>query len=559
MRFLALTRPWEVVTVMPSSRRPFRVPVTVLIVALILALAAPSLTFAGVLLLQSDTITQRQLTTRATQGVSLIADRLDREFRSLSTNLALLASSGWLEKEEFGRLHARATEALAGTDTYLLAIDNTYNQILNTRVAFGSPLPPIASPASVMEAVERGEPTASNVYVGNVAKQPVFSVTMPIISNESRVRALMLTRNAATLAHIFKDDLPPPGWRYVVLDRMGAVVVGDAPPVKANLRTQLCANDAAGLHQVNDDRVRYSAATQTLNPWGWRACVWTSSNEVSRQFSGRWRTFMLVTLTIIAATVLAGSILGRMLAQAIRRAATVGRALDSDGDVPERHSIVREVDDVLGSLTRQARRRKAYETELKVLQRETAHRAKNQLQIGAALVRLSARSATSVEQLRDDISARLAALGRSIDMMSATPSGEVPLQAFVAQQLQPFAADHADRLELVGPEEFIPPGTTQSLGLALHELATNAAKYGGWSTPEGRVRIAWSKSDGRLNIVWSERGGPTPETTPSRTGFGTSLIEMMIERNLGGTVVREYRDTGLVCTITLPPAATALL
>jgi two-component sensor histidine kinase len=268
---------------------------------------------------------------------------------------------------------------------------------------------------------------------------------------------------------------------------------------------------------------------------------------------------MLVTLTIIAATVLAGSILGRMLAQAIRRAATVGRALDSDGDVPERHSIVREVDDELGSLTRQARRRKAYETELKVLQRETAHRAKNQLQIGAALVRLSARSATSVEQLRDDISARLAALGRSIDMMSATPSGEVPLQAFVAQQLQPFAADHADRLELVGPEEFIPPGTTQSLGLALHELATNAAKYGGWSTPEGRVRIAWSKSDGRLNIVWSERGGPTPETTPSRTGFGTSLIEMMIERNLGGTVVREYRDTGLVCTITLPPAATALL
>ncbi|MEP7209660.1 MAG: sensor histidine kinase [Alphaproteobacteria bacterium] len=544
---------------MPSSRRPFRVPVTVLIIALIMALAAPSLTFAGLLLLQSDTINQRQLTNRATQSVKLIADRLDREFRSLSTNLALLASSGWLEKEEYDLLHARATQALAGSDTFLLAIDGANNQILNTRVPWGTPLPSVGSPATVMEAIRNGEPTASNVYTGNVAKQPVFSVTMPIISNESRVKVLMLTRNAATLARVFKDDLPPPGWRYVILDRVGAIVVGDAPPVTAAQLTQLCTNDAVGLHQASSGRAKYSAASETLKPWGWRACVLTSSNQVDAQYSTRWRAFLLITLTIVAVTVLAGSILGQMLAQAIRRAATVGRALDGDGDVPELRSIVREVDDVLGSLTRQARRRKAYEAELKVLQQETAHRAKNQLQIGTALVRLSARSATSVDQLRDDISARLSALGRSIDMMSATPTGEVPLRAFIGEQLEPFAADHPGRLELDGPNEFIPPGTTQSLGLALHELATNAAKYGGWSTPEGRVRIEWSKAAGKLTVVWSEQGGPPPAAAPTRTGFGSSLIEMMVERNLGGSVTRDYRDTGLVCTIILPPVAAALL
>ena len=544
---------------MPASRRPFRVPVTVLVVALILALAAPSLTFAGLLLVQSDAISQRQLTTRATQGVNQIADRLDREFRSLSTNLALLASSGWLEKEEYGRLHARATAALAGTDTFLLAIDGNNNQILNTRRPWGTPLPPVGSPQTVMEAIERGEPTASNVYFGNVARQPVFSITMPIISNESRVKALMLTRDAATLARIFKDDLPPPGWRYAILDRLGAVVAGDPPKAGPDVLTQLCANDATGLHQARNGNVRFSAASRTLVPWGWRACVWTSSDQVDSQTLRRWRAFMVVTLSIVAVTVLAGSILGQMLAQAIRSAATVGRALDGDGDVPEKHSIVREIDDVLGSLTRQARRRKAYETELKLLQRETAHRAKNQLQIGTALVRLSARSATSINQLRDDIAARLTALGRSIDMMSATPTGEVPLKAFVAEQLRPFAADYPGRLELEGPEEFIPPGTTQSLGLVLHELATNAAKYGGWSTPEGRVRVEWNRVDGKLAIVWTERGGPQPEAAPTRTGFGSSLIEMMIERNLGGAVTREYRAAGLVCTITLPPAAAALL
>jgi two-component sensor histidine kinase len=544
---------------MTASRRRLRVPVTVLIIALILALAAPSLAFSGLLLLQSDNVSQRALTSRASQGVGLIADRLDREFRSLATNLALLASSGWLEKEEYGRLHARATEALAGTDTYLLAIDGDFRQILNTRLPWGAPLPEIGSRPTIEDAIESGQPTVSNVYIDNVAKQPAFSVTMPIISGESPVRALMLTRNAKTLARTFKDDLPPPGWSYTILDRMNAVVVGEAPPAAGDLLIQLCASDAAGLHQATSGRTKYSAASQVLKPWGWRACVWTTSDRANAQVLDRWRAFMLITLTIVAVTVLAGSVLGQMLAQAIRRAATVGRALDADGDVPERHSIVREVDDVLGSLTRQARRRKAYEAELKLLQWETAHRAKNQLQIGAALVRLSARSATSIDQLRDDISARLSALGRSIDMMSATPTGEVPLRAFIVEQLQPFAADHPGRLELEGADEFIPPGTTQPLGLALHELATNAAKYGGWSMPDGRVRIAWSKTSGKLEIVWSESGGPTPEPAPARAGFGSSLIEVMIERNLGGAVVRDYRPSGLVCTITLPPAAAALL
>lgn len=533
---------------------------TVLIVALILALAAPSLGFSALLLLQSDSINERQMTYRATQGVKLIGDRLDHEFRSLATNLALLASSGWIESEEYDRLHARATQALAGTDTYLLAFDANIDQVLNTRVPYGTPLPSAGNPETVRRAIEAGEPTVSNVYAGHVAKQPVFSMTMPIISNEARVKALMLTRNATTLMQTFKDDLPPPGWRYAILDGVGAVVAGDAPPtVDANLITQLCSSDAAGLHRMKRDKLLYSAASEALPPWGWRACVWTSSDQAGAQASPRWRAFLLVVLLVVGVTVLAGGALGRMLAGAIRRAATVGRALDGDGDVPERHSIVREVDDVLGSLTRQARRRKAYEEELKLLQRETSHRAKNQLQIGAALVRLSARSATSIEQLRDDVAARLSALGRSLDTMSEGPTGEVAIAPFITAQLAPFASNQPDRLKLAGEDSFITPATAQSLGLTLHELATNAAKYGAWSMAEGRVTITWSKVDNGLRIVWSEAGGPAPTPSPVRTGFGSSLIETMIDRNLGGSVMREFPPSGLVCTITLPPAARGLL
>ncbi len=545
---------------MAASSRRFRIPVTVLIVALILALAAPSLGFSALLLLQSDSISERQMTNRATQGVQLIGDRLDREFRSLTTNLALLASSGWIESEEYDRLHARATQALAGTDTYLLAFDSGINQVLNTRVPYGTPLPTAGDPETVRRAIEAGEPIVSNVYLGHVAKQPVFSVTMPIISNETRVKALMLTRNASTLEQTFKDDLPPRGWRYAILDALGAVVAGDAPPnVDAALISKLCSSDAAGLNQLTRNKLRYAAASEKLLPWGWRACVWTSSDQAGAQMSQRWRAFIIIVLVVVGVTVLAGGALGRMLGGAISRAATVGRALDSDGDVPERHSIVREVDEVLGSLTRQARRRKAYEEELKLLQRETSHRAKNQLQIGAALVRLSARSATSIEQLRDDVSARLSALGRSLETMSQGPTGEVAIAPFITAQLAPFASDQPDRLKLVGEDAVITPATAQSLGLTLHELATNAAKYGAWSAPEGCVTIEWGKVDGGLRIVWNEAGGPAPDPSPTRTGFGSSLIETMIDRNLGGSVVRDYPPSGLVCTITLPAAARGLL
>jgi len=537
---------------MTGVRRPLRVPVTVLIIALILALAAPSLAFAGILLLQSDNVNRQTMSYRAQQGLGIIAEAVDRELRNMTTNLSVLAASGWVETAEYDRLHARATRALSGTDTFLVAVDGDLNQILNTRAPWGTPLQQLSEPEFAKVAIETGLPTVSNTFIGRIAQEPVFNLTLPIISQEFRVKALILSRNTDTLTPIFEGALPLQGWAYAILDRDNKLVVGAAPADgSADVLAQLCGVDAEGLQQVKTERVSYSADSEKLAAWGWRACVWTSSDQVEASISQRWRIFTMVVLVIVAVTILSGAAMGQMLAGAIRRAATVGRALDAGGTVPETHSLVGEVDDVLGTLTRAARRRLQQEEELRVLLHETAHRAKNQIAISAALVRLSARSAENVDQLRDDISARLSALGRSIDMMSANASGAAPLAGLVAAQLEPFAVDQPGRLELSGAAVSVSPATAQALGLTLHELATNAAKYGAWSTPEGRVRVEWSKAGAALQLIWTEQGGPRPDAAPLRTGFGSSLIEMMIERNLGGTVARDFRDTGLVVRLTL--------
>lgn len=530
-----------------------RMPVTAWIIALILALAAPSLAFVAVLLFQSDAISKRQLEARAEEGVAAISQTLDRELRSMITNLSVFASSGWIESEEYDRLHARAVQALRGSDTYLLAVDADMQQVLNTRVQWGTPLNPTSDPASIREAIVRGEAWVSNVFFGRTAQRNVFNVILPLLSGESRVVALILARDAEPLSKIFQDSLPPPGWTYAVLDRENKLVTGRAPEPNSAIDFPMLCGTTDGLHIQKAGGIEYSAASQVMAPWGWRVCVWTSSDQADAGTTQRWRNFTILALVIVVVTVFSGAALGQMLARSIRRAATVGRALDAGGAVPEMHSVVREVDDVLGTLTRAARRRLQHDEEQAILLRETSHRAKNQIAIATALARLSARSAQSVDQLRDDIVARLAALGQSIDMMSRSPSGAMSLKDLVTAQLEPFGADHGGRLELEGPAVEVSPTTAQALGLVLHEMATNAAKYGSWSTPEGRVRISWTKGeDGGLMLTWSERGGPAPKPL-ERTGFGSSLIELMIERQLGGKVARDYPQTGLVATFTLKP------
>src|SRR6185503_3213757 len=312
-------------------------------------------------------------------------------------------------------------------------VDSNMQILMTTRVPYGTPLGAVSSPDAISDALAKGQPSVSDVLFGQISQAEAFGVIMPVASREIGPAALILGRNTSTLASIFRNSMPAAGWSYAVLDRKGKLASGRAPAVgPPDLLSQICAGNSPGLHEQKADGVNFSAASRTLDQWGWRACVWTSSDQTEASISQRWRNFTLLTFVIVGVTILAGAALGRVLTSAIRRAAVVGRALDAGGAVPETRSRVREVDDVLGTLTRTARERLRQEDDLKVLLRETAHRAKNQIAIASALARLSAKSATSTDQLRDDIVARLSALGRSIDMMSASPSGAVRLKELAA-------------------------------------------------------------------------------------------------------------------------------
>jgi two-component sensor histidine kinase len=128
------------------------------------------------------------------------------------------------------------------------------------------------------------------------------------------------------------------------------------------------------------------------------------------------------------------------------------------------------------------------------------------------------------------------------------------LRCLVTQELLPYGGKTEARVRIDGPAVMLEPYSAQAIAISLHELATNAAKYGALSAATGHVEIAWSlMADGRLSLHWIESGGPSV-TPPTHRGFGTRIMENIIGCQLGGQVRFDWRDQGLACEISLPIA-----
>jgi len=198
-----------------------------------------------------------------------------------------------------------------------------------------------------------------------------------------------------------------------------------------------------------------------------------------------------------------------------------------------------------------------------LLLRELDHRVKNTLAIVQSVAAQTLRQANAPAALRETFDARLRALARSHDMLARGGWQGASLREVVERTLEAYAADGgeaAGRVSAEGPPVRLAPNATVTLNPALHELATNAAKYGALSASGGCVEVAWtleraeSGAPPLLAIVWRERGGP-PVRPPQHRGFGSRLLEQGLARESGGEVRLDFVPTGVECRIRLPLAA----
>jgi PAS domain S-box-containing protein len=193
--------------------------------------------------------------------------------------------------------------------------------------------------------------------------------------------------------------------------------------------------------------------------------------------------------------------------------------------------------------------RKETEERQELLAREVDHRARNALAIVNSIVRLT--RGDSLEAYVHAVEGRVHALAHVHDLLSQARWQGADISRLVSEEMAPYAGLKQSRVTVSGPAILVDSNRAQTISLALHELATNAVKYGALSVPEGTLKIAWTLQNGTLVIEWREAGGP-PVSQPTRRGFGSKIIAASIASQRGGEAVFDWQTGGLVCKLTLP-------
>lgn len=538
-----------------TSRRPQ--PVALYLFALMLVILLPALIVALVLLNSTNDAQEKVVEALTNATVQAMGQSVDREISGMITTLRVLSSDQALEAGELEQFHRRATIALAGTGSYLIGVDEDGNQLLNSRVEFGQPLGQTSDMLTAARALERGRPTVSNLFFGQVAQTWVYNVWLPL-PEDAAVPLLALTQNARDLIPVLQSRELPPGWNAALVDGTNTVIssttgdefsIGDTLPMRSNLE-----NSASGWTEevLHDEKVVTSEWRSGLT--GWRIIAWASAAHVKRPLGESLLQLAAWGLAIAVVASLIAFFIAQQLSRSVRGLRLDAQRLGRGEALVERTYPVAEIDEVSKALVQASRQRQTAERDVRFLMRELAHRSKNQMAVISAMAKQTARGASDVPRYVEALERRIMGLARSTDLLLAHGRAGVSLRELVDLQLSPFRPQEAGRVTIEGPALRVNPQGAQILGMALHELAVNATQYGAFADERGKLTLSWKEDGDVLAMRWRETLS-RPLKASERAGFGTTVLRAMVGGALGAKVERHEHADGVEWTIDMPMTA----
>lgn len=538
------------------------------LLGVILSVAIPLIALAVLLMRQSLTTERNAITNGHLAAARSLAALVENEIETHVALAATLASSSALVTGDLADFHRQATEvAQSALPTWIALSDRSGKVLLSSLKPFGEALPQREASALASAAVlsSRG-PYLTDVLQGEVSGRHVAILEHPVIIN-------------AEIAYTISVVLHPENFRKLLAEKFGreaAVAVIDrqrrfvaripdhearvGTPAALSWRQEIEKSPQEGFAETVTLEGVPSLTSYAATRYGWIAGISyplaSLYAPVTRQL---WLMVSLGGTLVLMAIAIAYAMARRITAPA---AALVedARHLAEGKVVGATRFGLREADEISEAISHSSRLLRQRLDDLDLAQkhqgfllRELAHRLKNQLTVINSMARQTARSSDSTQAMSESLSRRIQGLAVGVDLLVSQNWREVPLEPLVRGQLAPFVPED-DRLRIDGPEVQLPPDLTQSVGLALHELATNALKYGAWSVPDGLVTCTWSLAeagDGRsLTFLWKESGGP-PCTSSTRRGFGRVVIEQAAGRGEGASSLLTFEPDGLRWAMTV--------
>jgi two-component sensor histidine kinase len=435
-------------------------------------------------------------------------------------------------------------------------MDAAGQQLLNTRFSVDTPLGRSGNADAIRKALDSGQIVISNAAYSAAARAWVVPIYMPVTLPSGDRDVLVMTQDANNLGSALLRRQMPGGWRVALVDTANNVIAASADAgVKQGAAFFIPRRpQTEGLRRWEKVEVgghQYVTISSTSNDTGWRVVAWAPDVAVERPLSNSLLLLIGGGLVIVVAASAATFLLSREITRSVRGLARDARRLGAGEAIPPRAYPISEIVEVAAAIAGAARQRQTAEAEVHFLMRELAHRSKNQMTVIAAMAKQTARSAESVPDFVASFEKRIFGLARSTDLLLANGVAGVDLRELLSSQIEPFCPLDGARVALSGPPVRLNTQSAQILGMAAHELATNAAKYGAFAGDEGRLDLDWSVSGDTLSVAWREHVR-TLAARPERRGFGTTVLESMVGSSLGAEVKRVLHADGIEWDFAIP-------
>jgi two-component sensor histidine kinase len=483
---------------------------------LVAGTALPLILFAAVIVFNDYEQDRRDASQRVVETVRSIRLVLDAEVQRMTGGLQVLSLTDALRSGDFENFRRMASGFLEqyGKDGVLLVADRQGRQLFSSTRSDTPSLPPRNNLEMVEKVFATRSPQYSDLFIGVVKPGLIVTVEVPVLRGGEVLYDISFSPPIEIFQALIEKQRPSEDWTISIFDGAG-VNFARVPnpqetigkPASPTLYAALFRSPESTLPTVSLEGVPLITTFARSTVTGWTVAAGISEGSLVGPL---WRN-LAITSVIGAILLLTG------LAFAVRMATTIAR-----GEML--HDLLIE---------------------------ELNHRVKNTLAILQAIAVQTFRSASKTE--REKFEGRIGALAEAHNLLSKERWQGSELQDLISRVLQPYLLNNPERLRMSGPSVPLAPRLAVVLSMIVHEIATNAAKYGALSNDAGTIRLDWETiQEGgkpKLRLVWTEAGGPAV-VTPVQRGFGSRLIERSARDQLGGEATVDFLPRGVVYTVT---------